>query len=78
MMSDKQLNDYIGHLLDVPKEKRLASDGWWSEDFNCAMAMWTDRYPGTRPPVFKKVGPPPSCFSGTLSPIYDGLLTEDE
>lgn len=77
MMSDKQLNDYIGHLLDVPKEKRLTSDGWWSEDFNCAMAMWTDRHPGTRPPSFKKVGPPPSCFSGTLPPIYDGLLKED-
>ena len=76
-MSDKQLNDYIGHLLDVPKEKRLTSDGWWSEDFNCAMAMWTDRHPGTRPPSFKKVGPPPSCFSGTLPPIYDGLLKED-
>lgn len=74
MMTDKQLNEYIGHLLDVPKPKRLTSNGWWAEDFKCAMAMWEDRHPGTRPPAHAKVGPPPPCFTGTLPPIYDGEL----
>jgi hypothetical protein len=73
-VTDKQLNEYIGHLLDVPKEKRLTSDGWWSEDFDCAMAMWENLHPGTRPPAFENVGPPPSCFAGTVPPIYDGEL----
>ncbi len=73
-MSDKQLNEYISHLLDVPKEKRLASDGRWVEDFECAMAIWVDRYPGTRPPACEKMGPPPPCFSGVLPPIYEGEL----
>jgi len=73
-MSDKQLNEYISHLLDVPKEKRLMSDGWWADDFDCAMAMWADRYPGTRPPACEKMGPPPPCFSGILPPIYEGEL----
>ncbi len=75
MMSDKQLNEYISRLLDVLIEKRLTSDGRWAEDFDCAMAMWADRHPGTRPPAFEKVGPPPSCFTGTLPPIYEGELT---
>jgi len=74
MMTDKQLNEYIGHLLDIPKDKRLASDGWWAEDFDCAMAMWVDRHPGTRPPAFAKMGPPPSCFPGKIPPLYDGEL----
>ena len=73
-MTDKQLNEYISNLLDIPKEKRLLSDGWWSEDFDCAMAMWKDRYPGTRPPAFKRLGPPPVCFSGHIPPIYEGEL----
>ncbi len=73
-MNDKELNEYIGRLLDVLIEERLTSDGNWTEDFDCAMAMWADRHPGTRPPAFKKVGPPPSCFSGKLPPIYEGEL----
>ena len=72
-LSDKQLNEYIGHLLDIPKEKRLASDGWWAEDFDCAMAMWEDRHPGSRPPAFVKLEPP-TCFSGKVRPIYKGDL----
>jgi len=71
-MTDRQLNEYIGHLLDVPKDKRLASDGWWGEDFKCALAMWENIHPGTRPPAFRHIGPPPACFSGKLQPIYDG------
>ena len=74
VMIDKQLNEYIGHLLDVPMEKRMSSDGWWKDDFDCAMAMWVDRHPGTRPPAFAKLGPPPPCFSGNLPPIYEGEL----
>ena len=73
-MSDKQLNEYIGHLLDVPKEKRLSSDGWWAEDFDCAMSMWVDRHPGTRPPAYAKIGAPPPCFAGNVPPIYEGEL----
>ncbi len=73
-MKSRQLNEYIGHLIDVPKDKRAASDGWWAEDFDCAMAMWEEIHPGTRPPVFEKTGTPPLCFSGTLPPIYDGDL----
>ena len=73
-MTDKQLNQYIEHLLDVPHAKRLTTDGWWADDFDCAMAMWVDRHPDTRPPAFKKIGPPPSCFVGNLPPIYDGEL----
>jgi hypothetical protein len=72
-MKDKQLNDYIQVLLDVSKEARAASKGMWTENFDCAMAMWQDRYPGTRPPAFKGI-PIPPCFSGTLPPIYEGEL----
>jgi hypothetical protein len=75
MMNDRQLNEYIDHLLDVPKEKRLESSGSWAQSFDGAMAMWVDRHPETRPPAFAKLGPPPSCFVGTLPPIYDGELT---
>ena len=74
MLSDKELNEYIGHLLDIPKEQRISSDGWWTEDFDCAMSTWVDRYPGTRPPVFKDVRSPPSCFTGKIPPIYEGEL----
>ncbi len=74
MLSDKQLNEYIEHLLNIPKEKRLASDGWWAEDFDCAMAMWVERHPGTRPPAFAAMGPPPPCFKGTIPPLYEGKL----
>tara|TARA_Y100000310_G_scaffold221963_1_gene223595 strand:+ start:255 stop:479 length:225 start_codon:yes stop_codon:yes gene_type:complete len=70
-VTDKQLNKYIDHLLDVPKQERLASDGGWARSFDGAMAMWVDRYPGTRPPAFAKLGPPPPCFSGETPPIYD-------
>ena len=73
-MTDRQLNEYIEHLLDIPKDKRLASDSRWAQDFDCAMAMWVDRHPGTRPPAFAKIGSPPSCFTGTVPPIYDGEL----
>jgi len=73
-MTDKQLNEYIGNLLDIPRDQRLFSDGRWSQDFDCAMAMWTDRYPGTRPPVFNKIGAPPPCFTGETPPIYEGEL----
>ena len=73
-MTDKQLNQYIGHLLNIPKEKRLVTDGRWAEDFDCAMAIWVDRHPGIRPPAFAKLGPPPSCFTGTVPPIFDGEL----
>ena len=73
-MTDKQLNEYIGHLLDVPNEKRLSSNGRWAEDFDCSMAMWSDRHPGTRPPAFANVGPPPPCFSGAIPPLYTGDL----
>jgi len=75
MMSDKELNEYINHLLDVPREKRISSDGWWTDDFTCAMAMWEEKHPGTRPPAFAKLGAPPACFSGNLPPIYEGELT---
>ena len=74
-MNDRQLNEYIGHLLDVPKEKRSdARNGWWAEDFDSAMAMWVDRHPGTRPPAFAKLGPPPPCFVGDMPPIYEGEM----
>jgi hypothetical protein len=73
-VKSKQLNEYIGHLLDIPKDKRASSGGWWADDFDCAMAMWNELHPGTRPPAFQKVGHPPSCFSGTLPPIYGGDL----
>ena len=73
-MNDKQLNEYIAVLLDVPREDRLSSNGQWSINFDSAMAMWEDRYPGTRPPAFKKIGAPPACFKGELPPIYKGEL----
>jgi len=74
MMNDMQLNEYIDHLLDVPKEKRLESSGSWARSFDGAMAMWVDRHPETRPPAFAKLGPPPSCFVGEMPPIYEGEL----
>ena len=73
-MNDKELNGYINFLLDIPREERIASDGKWAESFDSAMAMWEDRHPGTRPPAFAKLGPPPACFSGGLPPIYEGEL----
>ena len=73
-MTDKQLNDYIDFLLDVPKEERVETNGKWAEAFDSAMAMWEDKHPGTRPPAFKKLGKPPSCFSGKIPPIYEGEL----
>ena len=73
-MNNKQLNEYIALLLDVSRGDRLISSGQWAINFNSAMAMWEDRYPGTRPPAFKKIGPPPSCFKGKLPPIYKGEL----
>jgi hypothetical protein len=73
-MNDKQLNEYIAILLDVPEPERIASHGEWAKAFDSAMAMWQDRHPGTRPPAFKKLGHPPSCFTGNIPPIYEGNL----
>jgi hypothetical protein len=73
-MTDRQLNEYIEHLLDVPKTTRLASNGGWARSLESAMAMWVDRHPETRPPAYAKLGPPPSCFVGEMPPIYEGEL----
>ena len=73
-MNDKQLNEYIGFLLDVTKEKRITSNGQWAANFDSALAMWEDRHPGTIPPAFKKLGPPPECFTGKIPPFYEGDL----
>ena len=73
-MTDKQLNDHIDRLLSVHQEDRLASNGRWGKAMDVAMAVWEDRHPGTRPPAYARLGPPPSCFSGDLPPIYDGDL----
>ncbi len=74
-MTDRELNKHIEQLLDVPRERRLATMGAWGKAFDSAMTSWSDRYPGTRPPAMAKLGPPPECFTGTLPPIYDGELT---
>jgi hypothetical protein len=73
-ITDKQLNNIVDRLLGVPQEERLASDGQWGERLEVAMAVWEDRHPGTRPPAYTKIGPPPPCLSGTVPPIYDGDL----
>jgi hypothetical protein len=73
-MTDRKLNDYIDVLISTPRHERIASAGQWAAAFDSAMAMWVDRHPGTRPPAFAKMGPPPSCFSGTIPPLYDGKL----
>ncbi|MAF25875.1 hypothetical protein CL634_09920 [bacterium] len=73
-MTDRQLNEYIDHLLSWSTQKRIDSNGGWSQSFDGAMAMWEDRHPGTRPPAYAKVGPPPTCFSGTIPPIYEEEL----
>ena len=73
-MTDRQLNEYIGHLLDIPRDQRLTSGGSWAENFECAIAMWVDRHPDTRPPAFARLGEPPPCFAGEMPPIYDGEL----
>ena len=70
-MNDKTLNEYIDSLLEWSTQKRIDSNGKWAELFDSAMAMWVDRHPGTRPPAFAKLGPPPSCFSGKIPPIYE-------
>jgi hypothetical protein len=74
MMSDKKLNEYIDHLLSWSQQKRIDSDGSWDRSFDGAMAMWVDRHPGTRPPAYAKIGPPPACFTGTIPPIFEGDL----
>jgi hypothetical protein len=76
-VTDRQLNEYIEHLLDTPKSDRIASSGRWAESLGVALAMWEDRYPNTRPPAFRKLGPPPPCFAGTLPAIYDGDLDDE-
>ena len=76
-MTDRQLNDWIDSILSTPKQERIESEGRWAKTFDAAMAMWEDRHPGTRPPAFSKVGPPPDCFSGTTPPIYNGSLRDD-
>ena len=73
-MSDKTLNEYIDSLLGWSTQKRIDSDGKWAELFDSAMAMWVDRHPGTRPPAFAKLGPPPPCFTGEVPPLYEGEL----
>jgi hypothetical protein len=71
-VNDKTLNEYIDSLLEWSTQKRIDSNGKWAELFDSAMAMWVDRHPGTRPPAFAKLGPPPACFSGKIPPIYEG------
>ena len=73
-MTDKKLNDYIDYLLGWSPQERIDSNGSWAQSFDSAMAMWVERFPGTRPPAFAKLGPAPSCFSGEIPPIYDGDL----
>ena len=73
-MTDKQLNEYIDHLLSWPTQKRIDSKGGWAKSFDGAMAMWVDRHTGTRPPAFANAGPSPSCFTGVVPPIYEGDL----
>ena len=74
LMTDRQLNDHIDRLMDTSRDDRLASNGGWAKAFDIAMVMWEDRHPGTRPPAFAKVGPPPRCFTGDVPSIYDGPL----
>ena len=73
-MNDKMLNEYIDSLLGWSTQKRINSDGKWAELFDSAMARWVDRHPGTRPPAFAKLEPPPSCFTGEVPPLYKGEL----
>jgi len=73
-MTDKQLNRYVDYLLEWSQQERLDSNGAWARSFDVAMAMWEDRYPGTRPPAFAKLGQPPQCFTGVEPPIYEGEL----
>jgi hypothetical protein len=73
---DKQLNEYIDRLLSCTKQERIGSNGGWAASFDTAMARWTRRHPGTRPPCFAKVGPPPPCFSGEEPPIYEGDMSK--
>ena len=70
-MTDKELNKYIDNLLSVDKQTRLDSNGRWASSLDIAMLMWEDRHPGTRPPSFAKIGPPPACFEGEMPPIYE-------
>ena len=73
-VNDKKLNKYIDSLLGCTQQERIGSNNSWAASFDTAMAMWTQRHPGTLPPAFAKVGPPPPCFSGDLPPIYEGEL----
>ena len=74
MMKDKQLNDYVDYLLGWSTQERLDSNGSWAKSIDIAMALWEERYPGTRPPAYAKLGQPPACFSGVIPPIYEGKL----
>jgi len=73
-MTDAQLNGYIDALLSATRQERIRSGGLWADKMDSAMAMWNDRHPDTLPPAFEKLGAPPSCFEGTVPPIYDGDL----
>ena len=74
LLTDLQINDIIDQLLNWEVDKRLDSCGTWASMLDKAMAQWNELHPGTRPPCYSKVGPPPSCFQGELPPIYEGEL----
>jgi len=74
ILTDEVVNDIISDLLDASALSRIRSSGKWSVNFDRAMTQWNEMHPGTNPPCWKKVGPPPPCFAGNVPPIYDGKL----
>ena len=69
-MSDENLNAQIVHLLSWSSEKRHESDGEWGMLLDASMSEWTRRYPGTRPPAYADLPPPPACYRGPVVPIH--------
>jgi Uma2 family endonuclease len=70
-MTDSELNDLIGELLQMSPTQRTATNGRWAAALDLGMKMWTDRHPGTRPPCFQYVNKDtPPCFKGKLTQIY--------
>ena len=70
ILSDHDLNNLIGELLNIPVEERTTQ----SEMLGFASAAeWRTRYPGTIPPVTferaQKEGGFPSCYTGPRETI---------
>ena len=76
-ISENALNDLFGTLLDATQAERVHLGREWHRSFDVSSALWEALHPGTRAPAFKVQGPPPSCFTGVIPPLYEDSLSDE-